>query len=160
MPEHGGTGAEGAGRRPRVREETSAGGVVVRHGTRESSPVFLIIRDSYRNWGFPKGHIEPGETAADAAMREVREETGLDDLELRVPLGEIDWHFRFRGKRIHKRCHFFLLESFGAATEPQRDEGITECRWEPLDRALALVSYDNAREVLQRAGAWVEAREP
>ncbi len=160
MPGRGGGGGEGAGRRLRVREEVSAGGVVVRHGDPDTPPVFLIIRDSYRNWGFPKGHLEPGETAADAALREVREETGLDDLELRVPLGEIDWHFRFRGRRIHKRCHFFLLESFGATTEPQVDEGITECRWEPFDRALALVSYDNAREVLQRAAAWVEDREP
>lgn len=133
----------------RAREEVSAGGVVVR--LEEGRPLFLIIRDSYRNWGFPKGHLEPGETADAAAMREVAEETGLPDLQLRGEIETIDWYFRFRGRLIHKVCHFFLMESATAVTCPQRDEGITACRWEPIDRATELVSYENARAVLKRA---------
>jgi 8-oxo-dGTP pyrophosphatase MutT (NUDIX family) len=132
-----------------IREEVSAGGVVVRKTAAELR--FLVIRDSYKNWGFPKGHLEGAETPIQAAMREVREETGLPDLALVADLGFIDWNFRFRGRRIHKLCHFFLLESSTEATIPQREEGITECRWESLDDALKLVSYDNARDVLRRA---------
>src|SRR3989441_5545087 len=63
----------------RAQRETSAGGVVFRRGP-DGEPRFLLIRDSYRNWGFPKGHLEPGEPPADAARREVAEETGLKDL--------------------------------------------------------------------------------
>lgn len=126
----------------------SAGGVVVRHG---DCPLFLIIRDSYKNWGFPKGHIEPGEAAADAALREVNEETGVRGLQLVGAIDTIDWSFRFRGKRIHKVCHFFLLETHDAFTKPQRDEGITACRWEPFENAMKLVAYDNARDVLEKA---------
>jgi 8-oxo-dGTP pyrophosphatase MutT (NUDIX family) len=121
----------------------------------QGRPLFLLIRDSYRNWGFPKGHLEKHEAPEAAALREVSEETGLTDLVLRGELSTIDWHFRFRGKLIHKICHFFLMESENASTSPQREEGITACKWVPIDEALALISYANAREVLQRAAETV-----
>ncbi|HMJ58509.1 MAG TPA: NUDIX hydrolase [Gemmatimonadales bacterium] len=133
----------------RAHRETSAGGVVFR---REGGVTrFLLIRDSYRNWGFPKGHLESGEPPAEAARREVKEETGLEDLVLHGPIKVIDWYFRFRGKTIHKYCHFFLFESKRGEPVPQVDEGITECAWHPVDAALRTISYDNARDVLRRA---------
>ena len=55
--------------RTRAKEERSAGGVVYRMV--DDRPLFLLIRDSYRNWGFPKGHLEPNEPADRAALREV-----------------------------------------------------------------------------------------
>ena len=140
-------------KRAHAKEETSAGGVVYR--VVDGSPLYLLIRDSYRNWGFPKGHLEKRELPEAAALREVAEETGLGDLVVRGELATIDWHFRFRGKLIHKICHFFLMESENAATSPQREEGITACKWVPIDEALTLISYANAREVLQRAAEMV-----
>jgi 8-oxo-dGTP pyrophosphatase MutT (NUDIX family) len=129
--------------------ETSAGGVIYRW--RGETAHVLLIRDRYRHWGFPKGHLEEGETAADAALREVAEETGLGELRLGPRLQTIDWFFRFRGRLIHKFCHFYLIESPRGDTCPQADEGITECVWLPLEEALASISYDNAREVLRAA---------
>jgi len=131
------------------RDETSAGGVVFR--VVEGRPFYLLIRDSYRNWGFPKGHLENGERPEDAALREVAEETGLGDLAVRGSIDTIDWFFRFRGQLIHKVCHFFLMETSSTTTSPQHAEGITACRWSPFDEAQALISYSNAREVLRRA---------
>ena len=135
--------------RARAQQETSAGGVVYR--IRGGDPLFLLIRDSYQNWGFPKGHLEPGEAAEDAALREVREETGIEDVALRGTIDSIDWYFRFRGRLIHKVCHFFLMETAQALTSPQRAEGITACQWVGYDDASAAVSYSNARVVLRRA---------
>lgn len=135
--------------------EVSAGGIVFRQAPGDPVARFLLIKDSYGNWGFPKGHLEDGETPAAAALRETEEETGLCDLSMQGPIRVIDWHFRFRGRHIHKYCHFFLLESPGAATCPQLEEGITDCRWCPLDEALQALSYENARGVLKRAGEMV-----
>jgi 8-oxo-dGTP pyrophosphatase MutT (NUDIX family) len=132
-----------------ARDETSAGGVVYRIDG--GQPLFLLIRDSYQNWGFPKGHIEDGENAEAAALREVEEETGLDGLVLRGTIDTIDWFFRFRGQLIHKFCHFYLIETASSDTLPQRAEGITACRWTSFDEAQSLVSYANAREILRRA---------
>jgi 8-oxo-dGTP pyrophosphatase MutT (NUDIX family) len=116
-----------------------------------------LIRDSYRNWGFPKGHLEIGEPPADAARREVAEETGLDDLVLHGPIRVIDWYFRFRGHTIHKYCHFFLFESQRGEPVPQAEEGISDCAWHPLDEARRAISYDNARVVLEQAAEMVQA---
>jgi 8-oxo-dGTP pyrophosphatase MutT (NUDIX family) len=117
----------------------------------EGGALFLLIRDSYQNWGFPKGHLESGERAEDAALREVREETGIDDLALRGRIETIDWYFRFRGQLIHKVCHFYLMETGQATTSPQHAEGITACRWVAYDDARSAISYANARKVLGRA---------
>lgn len=140
----------------RAQRETSAGGVVFRRGP-DGEPRFLLIRDSYRNWGFPKGHLEVGEPPADAARREVTEETGLRELVLHGPIRVIDWYFRFRGKTIHKYCHFFLFESKRGEPVPQTEEGITDCAWHPPDDAQSTISYDNARAVLEQATAMVRA---
>ena len=139
--------------RSRAKQETSAGGVVYR--VVDGAPLFLLIRDAYHNWGFPKGHVETHEDPESAALREVEEETGLHTLTLRGPINTIDWYFRFRGRLVHKVCHFFLIESATAATSPQREEGITACKWLSLDDALGRVSYENARGVLTRAAELV-----
>ena len=132
-----------------AREEVSAGGVVVRLGARE--PLFLVVRDRHRNWGFPKGHVKRGESAADAAHREVIEETGLAAVTVRGLIDTIDWRFTFNGRAVHKRCHLYLMETAESATVPQRSEGITACRWAPYDAAARLIAYANARAMLGRA---------
>lgn len=137
----------------RARVETSSGGVVFRRDDRGIG--FLLIRDPYENWGLPKGHIEGGETAAEAALREVREETGLCELELVMQLPTIDWFFRDRGRLIHKFCHFFLVECTSGEAQPQIEEGITDCIWRAPAEALDTVSYANARDVMRVAAEWL-----
>ena len=131
---------------------------VVRRAAETQVPLFLLIRDSYENWGFPKGHVEAGERSIAAARREVEEETGLRDLDVRAPIDTIDWYFRFRGRLIHKICDFYLMELEPGAsgdTIPQRGEGITACVWASYDEAAQRISYENARRVLTRAHAMV-----
>ena len=142
--------------RTRAREERSAGGVVFR--IVDGQALFLLIRDSYRNWGFPKGHLEQGEAPDRAALREVEEETGLASLSMRGEIETIDWYFRFRGRLIHKYCHFFLIESSSSETSPQREEGITACQWASLEDAVELISYANARSVLRLGAAMMTSR--
>ena len=139
----------------RARLETSAGGIVYR--VQDGETLFLLIRDSYQNWGFPKGHLETDERPDAAALREVQEETGLDGLEMDGEIETIDWFFRFRGRLVHKVCHFYLMHTMHARTKPQRAEGITACRWATFSEATQMVSYANARDVLARANEMVRA---
>lgn len=142
--------AGGRRRRRRARTERSSGGVVFRRNG--DGLHFLLIRDPYENWGLPKGHIEADESPLDAAVREVREETGLASVEVHAELPTIDWYFRDRGRLVHKICHFYLFESIVGDPDPQLDEGITDCIWCSFERAIETVSYDNAREVIRAAG--------
>jgi 8-oxo-dGTP diphosphatase len=144
--------------RGRAKHESSAGGVVYRMSN--GTPLFLLICDSYGNWGFPKGHLEEGERADAAALREVLEETGLESATVAGPIAKIDWWFRLHGDLIHKNCEYFLMETGVAATKPQESEGISACRWATIDEANTLISYKNAREVLKRANELVVAAPP
>ena len=158
MTGRGGNQGEGRDRAGRARRESSAGGVVFRISD-GGRPVFLLIRDSYGNWGFPKGHLERRERADTAALREVMEETGLRALTLHGAIAAIEWQFRFRGALVHKNCQFFLMESATAETQPQHAEGITACKWTSVEDALDLIIYENARGILRRAHEMVTARD-
>lgn len=111
----------------------------------------LLIRDPFDKWGLPKGHLEEGEGSLEAAVREVREETGLEELVVGPELGTIDWYFRRDGALIHKYCAFFVMLSPSGAARPEVDEGITECMWLTLSDAALRVTYDNAREMVREA---------
>lgn len=117
----------------------------------EGIPHVLVIRDPYRNWGLPKGHLKSGEGAEQAALREVGEETGLEDLVLGPKLGTIDWYFRNGSRIVHKFCAFYLMHSEIGEPVPEEAEGITACVWLPISEAEARISYDNAREVVRAA---------
>ncbi len=120
----------------------------------------LVIRDPYQNWGLPKGHLENGESAGDAALREVGEETGLEDLVLGAELATIDWYFRSGGKLVHKFCAFYLMRSEAGDPVPEAAEGISECVWLTLEQAEERITYDNAREVVKAAREALEADGP
>lgn len=139
--------AEGAA----PRGEVSAGGVVYRR--RDGAPRYLLIRDAHDAWGFPKGHVEADEDARRAARREVAEETGLAAVVVEAELASIAWEFGRSGRRVAKTCHFFLMRADAGVPRPQRDEGITDCRWATFDEAMALLTWANVRDVLRAAHA-------
>lgn len=142
----------------RARREESAGGVVVR---RIGGVVHaLLIRDPYKNWGLPKGHLEGEETPAQAALREVTEETGLSDLAIGPRIDQIDWYFRLKGDLVHKFCTFFLIRSDSGEAVPEKGEGITECVWLPIDDAVERITYENAGAVLVTARDMLVAEPP
>jgi 8-oxo-dGTP pyrophosphatase MutT (NUDIX family) len=100
-------------------------------------------------WGLAKGGIEDDETMERAAVREVREETGLD-AEIEASLGETRYFYVWEDQRIGKTVHFFLMRHLGGDVG-DRDDEMEEVRWFPLDRALKRAAYRGEREVLERA---------
>ena len=135
--------------RPRV-EEVSAGGLVLDR----SGPItraLLIARHDRRGrliWSFPKGHIEAGETTEAAAIREVREETGIDGRIL-APLGTIDFWFTTEDHRVHKTVHHFLFEAAGGELSDE-DVEVVEVAWVPLDEVRSRLGYADERRLLTR----------
>ncbi|UCC71073.1 MAG: NUDIX domain-containing protein [Gemmatimonadota bacterium] len=131
--------------------ELSAGGVIYRR-IPEATLEVLLIKDGYGNWGWPKGHVEAGESLEAAALRECREETGLTRLEVKAWVGTTDWYFRGAGALIHKFCDYFLVEADpGEVALPQRAEGIQACCWLAAEEAAPRLTYANARQVLAAA---------
>jgi len=134
---------------PRV-EETSAGGLVLD----QSGPILraaLIARHDRRGrliWSLPKGHVELGETAQEAAIREVREETGIDSTVL-APLGTIDFWFMAEDKRIHKTVHHFILNAHGGELSDE-DREVIEVAWIPLDEVAAKLAYRDERKLMAK----------
>ena len=132
-------------------EETSAGGMVV---DRTAGPprVAVIGRVDRRGrllWSLPKGHLEDGETAEDAAVREVEEETGIRGRVL-AALGTIDYWFVADERRIHKTVHHYLLEASGGELSDE-DVEVDEVAWVPLDELRERLAYAGERRLAETA---------
>jgi 8-oxo-dGTP diphosphatase len=135
--------------------ERSAGGVVVRDGE-----VVVIVptrraSDGSRVLALPKGHIDPGENALQAATREVREETGIVG-EPVTELGETRYWYRREGQTIPKSVCFYLFSYVEGDTDDHDDE-VEEARWIALEHAQRELSHTAEREMVARAVAYLEA---
>ena len=117
----------------------------------EVAVIVPIKRDARGNkvLGLPKGHLDPGETAAEAATREVREETGLR-AELIEQLGDVEYTYERKGRTIAKRVTFFLFRYLDGDVA-DHDHEIEHARWIPLAQAATSLSYDGEREIVARA---------
>jgi 8-oxo-dGTP pyrophosphatase MutT (NUDIX family) len=147
----------GKGSRPGkgVSPERSAGGVVVREGE-----VVVIVptrraSDGSKVLALPKGHIDPGETPLQAALREVREETGIVG-EPVSELGETRYWYRREGRTIPKSVSFYLFKYVEGDTSEHDDE-VEDARWLPLAQALRELSHAAEREMVAHALAYLEA---
>jgi ADP-ribose pyrophosphatase YjhB (NUDIX family) len=94
----------------------------------------------------PKGHLEPGETAEVAAIREVQEETGIISHVI-ATLGTIDFWFKSQDRRIHKTVHHYLLEADGGELS-DADVEVVQVAWIPLDEISGLLRYPDERRLV------------
>jgi 8-oxo-dGTP pyrophosphatase MutT (NUDIX family) len=130
-----------------VIREFSAGGVVVRR--MEGRPFVAVVRVRDAILALPKGHPDGDESAAAAAAREVREETGLE-AELVEKLGDIRYWYAREGKRVMKIVAFFLFR-YRSGDVADHDHEVEEALWIPLEEAPERLAYEGERQMAESA---------
>lgn len=139
----------------KIDQEFSSGGVIYR---KESDGFKFLIIYSKRNrsWGLPKGHIEPGETEIEAAEREIKEETGIDDLDFMTGFREEDVYEPVSnrgssmGQKIEKHSVYFLAITKTDKIKVDADE-IGDYRWSAIQEAESLLSFDSLKKIIRKA---------
>lgn len=132
-----------------TRKQVSAGGAAFRE-TDGKLDVALVLMIPEMRWQLPKGIIDPGETPEQAALREVREEAGIE-CELIEPIETIEYWFvdsrTGTQVRIHKFVHFYLMR-YVSGDVADHDHEVAEARWFPVDEAIGTLAFDSEKSVV------------
>lgn len=137
-------------RRPLTEE--SAGGLIYKRTA--DGLFFALVLDSYHVWALPKGKLEPGETAEQAALREVGEEIALTSATIEAYLGDTRYRFLKDNRPVRKRIHWFLMQAPPEAEiHPQAAERILDGGWFRPELALKTIGYRNLRKLTRTAMA-------
>jgi 8-oxo-dGTP pyrophosphatase MutT (NUDIX family) len=138
----------------------SAGGLVA--AVIDGQPQLLLIKNSFdHKWTIPKGHIDPGENAEQAAVREIREETGVEASIVRH-LGRNTYYFRRQGQNFRKMVDVYFLKLLGdhridpAKLDPE-DKLVADARWFSPSAAVTAVEYANLRPLIAQAAKLAES---
>ncbi len=145
-----------------MKREFSAGGIVLRQSQDKLSWKVLLIKNAALRdpkkayWGFPKGHIDKGEKSDTAALREIKEETGIE-AEIVKKLGDSQYIFTRNGEKIFKLVVYYLLKYKSGEIQPQELE-VLEVKWFEPAEAMELLSFKKDKEFLVKALKEAEGR--
>jgi len=140
-----------------VESEKSCGMIVFR---KNKTIKYLILykkaSDHYREtWDFPKGNVEPGESEKETALREAREETGIDDIQFIPGFRKIiKLFYRKEGKLVHKEIVFFLGRTKQLKVKISHEHN--SYKWLGYDNAIKILTFKNSKEILKEADEFLK----
>ena len=135
-----------------MKNERSAGAVVF---IKEKEPIFLLLHYEEGHWDFPKGHIEANETDTETVKREVKEETGIKDIEIVRDFKEkIQYFYKLKKELINKDVVFYLAKTKTAQIKLSFEH--IGSKWLPYKKAIEQLTFKNAKDILEKANKFLK----
>ena len=135
-----------------MKHERSVGAIVFR---KEKEPIYLLLHYEAKHWDFPKGNVEAGETDVETVKREIKEETGIKDIEIVRDFKEkIHYFYKLKKELISKDVGFYL-----AKTKTEKIKLSFEhigSKWLPYDKAIEQLTFKNAKDILEQANKFLK----
>lgn len=138
-------------RRPSIQEivqETTSGGIVYRNNDKTGALEILLIKDAKNRWTIPKGHVEEGEEPKDTAEREIREETGLQEMRMSHWLGKVAFRYRRNRTLVLMTMHIYLVEGKGETDRLHPEDWLSDIQWLPAGEAIEAIAYEDIGKLM------------
>lgn len=139
-------------RKPSIQEvvhETTSGGIVFRRTKENKNGVeILLIKDAKNRWTIPKGHVEEGEEPKQTAEREIREETGLQEMRVLSWLGKVNFRYRRNHTLVLMTMHIYLVEGKGNTNRLHPEDWLSDIKWLPSAEAVDAIAYEDIGKLM------------